>query len=281
MDKILPADLYINIDGVRTRYWTQGESGSAVLLIHGLGGFVENWMHNIGPLSERHRVYALDLLGFGLTDKTPLVRNMYQLVDFIDAFLETIRPGRVALIGNSLGGGLALYYTVQHPEKVDKIVLADNAGMGRQVCADFRWCAVPVLNNFITRSSRESTARILSTLVYDRSKITKEFIDLAFKYASAPGAVKALMTTLYAGIDIFGQRSKLTRRLREELAGLKVPALVIWGRQDRIIPLSHGYIARDRIPGARLEIIDNCGHMPMFEQPEKFNRLVLDFLDGK
>ena len=275
----LPQDRFTSVNGVRTRYWAEGGKGSPVVLVHGLGGFVETWMHNIRPLAANHRVYAMDLLGFGQSDKTPLVRDLNLLVRFINDFLENLQIQYASFIGNSLGGGLVLQYTLDYPQKVEKLVLVDNAGMGRELCADFRFCVLPVINSLFLKQGQNSPARMLDRLVYDPSVITGDFQDFTLKYNSADGAGKALFSVLSAGVNIFGQKRKLTRQLLNRLHAVKAPTLVIWGKQDRVIPVAHADIAVKNIPGARLELFDNCGHMPMFEQPEKFNRLVLDFLN--
>ncbi len=275
---ILP-DRFIDVKGIKTRYWAAGDKGSAVVLVHGLGGFIENWMYNIMPLAAAHRVYALDLLGFGQTQKTPLVRDIKILIDFIKDFMQTLEVPRAALVGNSLGGGLSLQFALEYPEMVEKLVLADTAGMGREVCPDFRFCAIPVLNSLFVKQKKGSKSGIIARLVYDPAVITQEFADLSYKYNSGEGAVKALLSALTSGLNILGQKSSLTRPLLDKLGAIKVPTLIIWGKQDAIIPVSHAHIAAQKIPGARLEIFDKCGHIPMYEQPDKFNQLVLEFLD--
>jgi pimeloyl-ACP methyl ester carboxylesterase len=281
MSRDLPKDLFTSVNGIRTRYWTAGENGSTVVLIHGLSSFIESWMYNIVPLAERHRVYAMDLLGFGQTDKTPLVHDMKDLVRFIHGFMETLHLASASLIGNSLGGGLALQFILDYPEKVEKLVLVDNAEMGREICTDFKACALPLLNGLYTRKSNNGLPRLMKPLIHNPLVISEEFYKVSRKYNTADGAVKALLSALTAGINFFGQKSKITRPLLEKLPVVKAPTLVIWGKQDQIIPVSHAQIAASRIPGARLEIFENCGHMPQFEQPDKFNKLVLGFLEEK
>jgi pimeloyl-ACP methyl ester carboxylesterase len=271
-------DQFINVDGIRTRYWAAGEKGSTVILVHGLGGFIENWDKNILPLSTQHRVYALDLIGFGQTDKTPLIRDIYELESFLLAFMKAMKIEKASLIGNSLGGGLVLQIALNHPEKVEKLVLVDNAGIGRDVLIDFRMCTLPFLNKFLVRSNKKSTLRLLKKLVYDETKVTPEFFDISYNYASAPGASKSLMNTLCAGISFGGQKAEVVRALKNRLGMLKVPTLIIWGKQDRIIPVTHAQIAVKNIPNAKLEIFDKCGHIPMYECPEKFNKIVQEFL---
>ena len=111
----LPRDRYVKVGNVNTRYWQAGDKGSVVVLVHGLGGFIENWECNIDALAQRHRVYALDLLGFGRTDKLPLVKDVYVLVKFLADFLVTQNIARPSFIGNSLGGGLALMFALHYP----------------------------------------------------------------------------------------------------------------------------------------------------------------------
>jgi len=275
--EVLP-DRFIDVNGVRTRYWAAGENGSAVVLIHGFGGFVETWAYNISPLAGLHRVYAMDLLGFGQTDKKPLVRDLNILVRFIKDFMAALNIENASLAGNSLGGGLALQFSLDYPEKVDKLVLVANAGMGREVCSEFRACFLPVMDGLFTRQSKNGLSRLLSVLVYNPALISPEFHWISNKYNTSDGAPKSLLSALTAGINLFGQKSTLIRPLLERLNTVKAPTLVIWGKDDHVIPVSHAGIAAGHIPGARLELFDNCGHMPQFEYPEKFNKLVLDFL---
>jgi pimeloyl-ACP methyl ester carboxylesterase len=276
----LPAGRYIKVGNTNTRFWASGEQGPPVILVHGLGGSIENWVYNIEPLAQRHRVYALDLKGFGRTDKTPLLREMEELMQFVIDFMEVQEIPKASLVGNSLGGGIVLSIAIRSPEKVDKLVLVDNAGMGRDVIIDFRLASIPILGELLSRTSRKSVVSLWRKIVYDPALVTDELIEESFKLATLPGAHKALLTTLRAGIGIRGQRDHLTHQVLNGLPGIKAPVLIFWGREDRIIPVSHAPIAIAKIPGARLEIFDRCGHMPQLERPDEFNRLVLEFLAG-
>jgi len=281
MSTPLLQDRYVKVGDVNTRYWQAGDKGSVVVLVHGLGGFIENWERNIDALAQRHRVYALDLLGFGRTDKLPLVKDVNVLVKFLADFLVTQNIDRASFIGNSLGGGLVLAFALEHPGMVEKLVLVDNAGMGRDVIPDFKFCSLPLVGELFLRPSRKSTEKLWEKLVYDPSKVTPEIRDLGYRYISSAGAKKTFLATTRAGINLFGQKDKLTRQLLAGLKDLKAPVLVVWGTDDRIIPVAHARIALEKIPGARLELFEKCGHMPMLECPDKFNKLVLNFLAGR
>lgn len=274
----LPQDQYIKVGNVKTRFWAAGEKRTAVILVHGLGGFIENWVYNINALAQQHRVYAMDLVGFGQSDKKPLVRDLNVLVRFINDFMETQNIEKASLVGNSLGGGLVLWFALEFPEKVEKLVLVDNAGMGRGVIPDFKVCSLPLIGELLIRPSLKGTVGLWKKIVYDSSLVTPELVDLAYHLAAQPGAKKSLLSALRAGINLLGQKDKLTRQLLVRLNTIKAPVLVVWGKQDRIIPPAHARVAADKIRGARLELFDRCGHMPQLEHPEKFNKLVLDFL---
>jgi 4,5:9,10-diseco-3-hydroxy-5,9,17-trioxoandrosta-1(10),2-diene-4-oate hydrolase len=273
----LPQDKYVKVGKVNARYWQAGNKGSAVVLVHGLGGFVENWMHNVDALAKQHRVYAMDLVGFGRTDKPP-VNDMYTLVQFISDFMDTLKIDKTTLVGNSLGGGLVLQFALQFPQKVEKLVLVDNAGMGRDVIVDFRVCSLPWLGELLIKPSLKGTEKLWKQIVHDQNLVTPELVKMCYGLGSLPGATKTLLSVLRSGINFGGQRGKLTKTLIKDLGTIKAPTLVIWGRDDKIIPAAHAQVAVSKIAGAKLHIFDHCGHMPMFEYPDKFNKMVLDFL---
>jgi pimeloyl-ACP methyl ester carboxylesterase len=278
MSEQLPIDQYVKVGNINTRYWQAGDKGPVVLLVHGLGGSIENWVYNMATLAQEYRVYAMDLVGFGRSDKSPLTRDMTALVKFIDDFMKVQHIEKASLVGNSLGGGLILQFALDFPEKVTKLVLVDNGGMGRDVIIDLKLCSFPWLGEFLSRPSLEGTARLYKEIVCDPALVTPELVKLTYELASLPGAQKALLATLRAGINLRGQRGKLIKDLKNRLGSITAPTLVVWGQQDRIIPVAHARVAAEKIPGARLEIYDHCGHMPQLEYPDKFNRLVMDFL---
>jgi pimeloyl-ACP methyl ester carboxylesterase len=274
----MPPDQYVKVGNINTRYWAAGDKGTPVVLVHGLGGSIENWILNMEPLAQRHRVYAPDLKGFGRTDKTPVLQDLDELVRFIKDFMEVQRIAKASLIGNSLGGGLVLQFAINFPDKVDKLVLVDNAGMGKGVITDFKILSLPVIGELLYRPSLKATANLLRKIVFDPSLVTNEVVEMTYKLAILPGATKALLAALRAGIGVRGQRANLTRPLLADAAKIAAPTLIFWGQQDKIIPVAHGHIAEKTIPHSRLQVYDRCGHMPQVERPDEFNSLVLEFL---
>jgi pimeloyl-ACP methyl ester carboxylesterase len=278
MSKQLPQDQYVKVGNINTRFWQAGDAGSAVVLVHGLGGSVENWEHNIDALAQRHRVYALDLLGFGRTDKLPLIKDMNVLVKFLADFLDTQNIEKATLVGNSMGGALILGFALQFPQKVGKLVLVNNAGMGRGVNIILRLFSVPFLGKLMMgRPSPESVEKLLKNIYYDPALITPELIKTTFELTALPGTTRALLSATRACINICGQRAKYTKMLLSSLGKITAPTLILWGKQDKIIPVKHAPIAA-RIPGSKLYIYDKCGHAVMMERPDEFNKIVMNFL---
>jgi pimeloyl-ACP methyl ester carboxylesterase len=271
-------DRYVKVGAINTRFWASGEQGTPVILVHGLGGSIENWVLNVELLAQYHRVYALDLKGFGRSDKTPVLRDINELVQHIHDFMDVQHIDKASLVGNSLGGGLVLQFAINFKDKVDKLVLVDNAGMGRDVITDFKIISLPIIGELLLKPSPKSGAGLWRKIVFDAALVTDELVDSSYKLAILPGASKAMLATTRAGISILGQRANLTRQLLADAAKIEAPTLIFWGRQDKIIPVAHAQIAKQTIPDSRLQIFDKCGHMPMLEHPGEFNKMVLDFL---
>ena len=276
-----PEDHYIKIRNIKTRYWTAGDTGPNVVLIHGLGRFVEEWLPNIDTFAAHNRVYALDLPGHGHTDK-PL-SGSYRLLDiagFVHDFLVALDIRPVHVIGHSLGGGIALQLILQFPEAVDKLVLVCSAGLGKEATLVLRIASVPWLGEILTRPSLNGTKRLLKEFVNDRALLTDDFVELNYRMAALPGAQQAVLKTLRSAGNLFGQYNETYRPIVENLELIKCPVLIIWGRQDRVLPITHGQAAEKVLPNARLKILEGCGHLPMLEHTQLFNDTILDFLSN-
>src|SRR5271157_3627912 len=119
----MPEDRYIQVGNLKTRYWALGDKGTVVILIHGLGVSADVWIHNVEPLAKQHRVYVPDLIGFGRSDKPGPSFSPLDYTRFLDEFMKALNIERASLVGQSLGGGIALQYTLQFPQKVSRVVL--------------------------------------------------------------------------------------------------------------------------------------------------------------
>jgi pimeloyl-ACP methyl ester carboxylesterase len=275
---MFPTEEYINVNGIRTRYWTTGDKGPALLLIHGFGASVEIWQHNIEPLAKFYKVYAIDLVGFGRTEKHEGPYTPSFMVDFINDALTVLNLEKVTLIGLSMGGGLSILYTLRFPHKVDKLVLVDSAGLGKEVIFSMRLMSLPFLGEFVTKPSRKMAYLFFKPAVLNPAQLKGQFTDIYYELFSLPGAQTAMLKVIRSGCNIFGIKKDVLNETLMNLHRITSPTLIIWGRQDAIIPLIQAYYAKEKIPNSKLHVIEQCGHMPNFEKPDEFNQVVLDFL---
>jgi 4,5:9,10-diseco-3-hydroxy-5,9,17-trioxoandrosta-1(10),2-diene-4-oate hydrolase len=235
-------------------------------------------MHNVSAIAGEHRVYVPDLVGFGLTDKPEATYSPTFMAAFIDDFMTALCINRACLVGNSLGGGVALQYALQFPGKVQKLVLVDSAGLGREMAFIMRLATIPLVGELMMQPNRMGMTFVLKRCVYDPAVITDDLVDLYYRLDSSPEARKAILSVLRSSASIFGGRADVLDPIIKNIGDINVPALIIWGRQDRILPVRHACFAAQKLPNARLHIFDQCGHMPNFERPQDFNGLVLNFI---
>ena len=280
MSKQPPKDQYVEIGNIRTRYWALGYGKSSAILLHGLGSYIEYWVDNVAALAQGRRVYALDLVGFGRSDKPQVSYSIPYLTEFVQKFMIVQDVDRATLIGESLGGAIALRFALQYPHQVEKLVLAASTGLGKEVSIFFRMMSLPILGELFTRPSRKGTARAFSLLLHDPDLIKDQWIEEDYEMSSLPGAQRCRLSALRSMFNIWGVRSDAYRPILDRLEEIEVPTLVIWGAQDRIHPVTHAHQAVKRLPNARIHIFDPCGHVPNTERAEEFNALVTEFLSN-
>lgn len=255
----------VTIYGAKIHYVEAG-SGPIVVLLHGLGSDARNWTFNITPLAQKFRVIVPDQIGFGQSDKPLINYRIATYVDFLDAFLKELKVNRASLVGNSLGGWIAGAYTLAHPDKVERLVLVDAAGFA--LPKDFDTSQLIKLNP----STREGMKELMSAVFYNK----QIFLSEGFVNASLAARINA-----GDGYTIRSITESIIRRedvLDNRLAAIKQPTLVVWGREDGLIPLSDGERFQKEIPGAQLLVFDQCGHVPPVEKAAEFNAAVMKFL---
>jgi len=274
-------DRYVKVGDAKVRYWAMG-GGPPLLLIHGLGASVEHWQRNMEPLSQHCRVYAMDLLGFGRSDKLRIEISLPYAARFIADFMDAQGIERASLVGNSMGGLIALRFAIEFPERLDKLVLVDNAGFGRELNLMLRLMSLPLVGELVCwcLSSKWGMDMMLRMLLYDPRSVTDEWVRKMAELARLPGARDSFLSVLRYGVDLRGLRREILGPLLAQVPRIKAPTLIVWGAQDRFIPVAHAHIGQGMIAGSRLHIFDRCGHVPQIERAEEFNRLVVDFLAG-
>ncbi|MBM3238514.1 alpha/beta fold hydrolase [Candidatus Poribacteria bacterium] len=275
---------YIQIGDVNVHYLTAptsviGEEGksSPVILIHGLGAFAETWIYNILPLSKKFCVYAPDVVGFGHSDKPDVIYSLAYFVNFLEDFMDALSIERASIVGNSMGGLIALSFALEHPERVDKLVLVDNAGFGKKVSWGLRLLTLPLIGKLLTaKTSKSGIKRGLSGSFYNSKFVTDEWVEKAYAISRLPGSKRTFLATLRSGVGILGLKREAI--LLDKLPQLQVPTLIVWGKEDKVISVSQAYAAFKKIPKAQLHIFEKCGHAPQVEKAEEFNRVVSEFL---
>jgi pimeloyl-ACP methyl ester carboxylesterase len=263
---------FVSVDGVRTYYRVQGQ-GPALVLVHGLGSSHLTWAATTDALAERYTVYALDLPGFGYSDKPAGYASARQAAAFVDRFLSAVGLERATLIGHSMGGTAALWLAAEHPARVGRLVLVNPAEIGESA-AIFRLLALPIVGDLLLKMTTPATMRMLMADPYVQKQVLTP--GLAATYAGfswTPGARRALIEHVRA---YSADRAALRPRLRQ----VGQPALIVWTDRDPYFHLALGHVLLAALPSARLEVIPDAGHLPQEEQPAHFSRIVRDWLDS-
>jgi 4,5:9,10-diseco-3-hydroxy-5,9,17-trioxoandrosta-1(10),2-diene-4-oate hydrolase len=182
-----------------------------------------------------------------------------------------------SLIGNSLGGGVALQFALNFPQKLEKLVLVNSLGLGKEITLTLRLATLPFVGRLF-KPTRSGTALALKQSVYDSTLISNDWVELYYQIATLPRAWEAVVGLIKTNIDLFGVRSELYNTIVDRLPTITAPTLVLWGQQDRVLPVTHAAVATKGLPSARLHIFDPCGHWSQVERSEEFNTLVLEFL---
>ncbi len=275
-------DLYIDVNGIRARYRQAGQDGPPVVLIHGLGASAEIWSANLDALASRYRVHVPDLPGFGRSEKPEWMDYSPGAYSrFLLDFMTALGIGRASLVGHSLGGGVALRAILDDPGRVDRLILVSSAGIGREVSLPLRIASLPFFNRIFFKPPLPVFTRFLHRLVYDPAAISGEFARLYYEMFFQPASIRAFTSIMRNIATLRGARPGILEPIREGFGTITAPTLILWGRQDRILPVTQALDAAGSIPGARLHVFERCGHMPNVEYPGEFNRLVLEFLGGQ
>jgi pimeloyl-ACP methyl ester carboxylesterase len=269
----------IELHGHRVSY-RRGGSGPGLLLLHGITNSSATWEGVADELTEHFAVIAPDLLGHG-ESATP--RGDYSLgahAAGVRDLLSALGINRVTVVGHSLGGGIAMQFAYQFPERCERLVLVSSGGLGKEVHLLLRAAALPgadyVLPALTSARLLGVGRRVGGLLRRVRLAPDGDLAILANGFASldSSGSRQAFLHTVRAVIEPGGQRVSANDRL--ELAGL-LPSLIVWGEKDSIIPIAHGRAAHEAMPGSRFEVFPEAGHMPHDADPERFAELLIDF----
>lgn len=254
-------------------YIEKGHSSNQILLIHGFGAYSYSWRSIIDPLVEAgYHVWAIDLIGFGLSDKPENVRYGLDLfLEQISAFMKAKQIAKADFIGNSMGGGLVLGMAIHHPQQVHSLTLID--ALGYPLDLPFPLAITKLAGNFTKPLQGQFIVRrILEQVMYDPTKVTEEQVEAYTLPLTTPGGPEAFIATL-KNFD-----NKQIEALNRQFKTIQAPVLIIWGEQDKWIPLNYYREFVKDFPQAKTLVIPNCGHIPQEECPKEVVNAILPFL---
>jgi pyruvate dehydrogenase E2 component (dihydrolipoamide acetyltransferase) len=262
-----PAPRMVDVAGGRLRYLELGSGdGVPVLLLHGFGADLNSWMFTQPVLAEARRVLALDLPGHGGSRRDVGVGDGAALSQAVEDFLTALDTGPVHLVGHSMGAAIAALLAARRPDLVRTLTLIAPAGLGPDINARF-------IDGFVRASRRKDAVEVLQMLVHDPALVSRTMVEDVLRFKRLDGVTAALETIARAWFA--GGRQMLD--LTAAITGLGIPVQVIWGRDDRIIPVGHAAALPPAVP---VHVLDAAGHLPHMEKSGEVNRLIRRFVEA-
>lgn len=264
---------FVEIDGVDTFVVDKGK-GQVVLLIHGLLASVYTWRKVIDSLAERFRVIAIDLKGCGFSEKP---KERYSIDIFskqIIKFMELYHIDKASLVGNSLGGEIALNAAIKFPEKITKLVLINSAGYKMEKKRSgklIKISAVPFIDKFLGLCMTKRTIkRIAEYLLYNTDAIDERFVESYYRPLKQNGGMEGLICLCK---ELSSSEFKY-----DDVKNINIPTLIMWGEEDKLLKVSDAYNMNKDIKSSKLVVIPKCGHAPQEECPTAVSREIIEFL---
>lgn len=267
---------FLTVDGLRIRYVRKG-AGPSLILLHGLGSSIYSWSGVLDGLARHHDIVALDLPGFGSSDQ-PEELTFGRLPRAVLGLMDRLGLEKASLAGNSLGGAVAIVVAAERPERVERLVLIDAAGFNlapedrpgilRFVSAvpDILLERLPV-RRWLTRAA-------LRQVFLDPGNVTEERVEEYVAPMLRPGAARSLRSLLTSSSNELDHFEELLARVRS-------PTLILWGREDRWVPVADADKFGAAMPGSRTIVLKRCGHLPQEERPAETLALIQSFLASR
>ena len=249
----------------RLRYAQRGDDGPVVVLIHGFGGDLDNWLFNIDALAEKAKVYALDLPGHGQSGKQITEPGLRVLANAVLTFMDTVGIDSAHLVGHSMGAAVAATAACDAPDRVQSLSLISSAGLGAEINSSY-------IDGFVAAQTRRELKPVLLNLFADTSLVNRAMVDDLLKYKRLDGVYEALRQ-LADNLFVDGVQQSI---IASQISALGLNTLVIWGAEDGVIPATHAH----NVETARVKIIEGAGHMVQMEQATLVNELLLGHILG-
>jgi pimeloyl-ACP methyl ester carboxylesterase len=261
---------WANLNGLKIRYLESGEGNDRhVLFIHGLGSSADRWLGIPDALSANFHTVALDLPGFGESDKPSTMEYTIEnfretIVDFINEL--AINDGKTSIVGHSLGGYIAAEVAIENKNLVERLVLIDSSGMLKK--------PTPLLEEYLKvaiNPTKDKVRKVFEQMVADPKRIPSKLVEGFIARINLPNAKFAFKSTLEnsANTQIGLGRLKLIEN---------IPTLIFWGSEDKVIPTEHSRLFKEGILNSHIEIISDAGHAPFAEKPEQVSKILRNFL---
>jgi pimeloyl-ACP methyl ester carboxylesterase len=256
-------------------------SGSPLVLLHGIASDSSAWREVLPGLAGRHAVVAPDLLGHGASAKPMADYSLGAFASSVRDLLLRLGHERATIVGHSLGGGIAMQFAYQFPERVERLVLVSSGGLGREVHPLLRAAALPGSDWVLPAVARTgvlgagaAAGRLLERLGR-RPGADAQGVAEGLAALEDPDACRAFLHTARSIMDLGGQRVSAADQL---YLAADLPVLIVWGARDPLIPVAHAHAAHALLPHARLEVFEQAGHFPFRDEPQRFTRVLEDFL---
>jgi pimeloyl-ACP methyl ester carboxylesterase len=274
----LPGTAVVDLAGLRMRYRRRG-AGEPVLLLHGIGRSLEDWNEQFDRLAGRFDLIAVDLPGFGWSSRSPGRTTLASLAAALPPLLSALGvPAPVHVVGNSLGGAVAMRLAADRPDVVHSLVLANSAGFGREVTIGLRLLAIRPISRRLLKPNRRIAARAVRNL-FGAALATEDRIELAYAVASQPQRTDTMLEIAHELGTFRGIRVQWRRALLEAVERHHIPTLALWGERDAVLPAAHLRAVTAVLPHAETHLLRDTGHMPQVERPDDFAALTASFLE--
>jgi pimeloyl-ACP methyl ester carboxylesterase len=266
---------FIKLNGYSTHYLEKG-GGEPVILIHGFFYDSYMWNKNIDFLANRFKVYSLDLWGFGYSTREPMDYGYPLYAEQVLKFMDALNIEKASLVGQSMGGGTSILFCLQNRERVNKMILVEGAGMPNPLPLIGKISNLPKVGEFLLGRKGNFYRKmvLVNAFMYNKRFITDDYFENVTRFHKVEGTSEALLRILRKGF--FDTLLNEIHKLGE----MDVPILIIWGRQDKALPVERGQEMHKILKGSQLEILDQAGHCPHDEQSQRFNQLAVDFLSS-
>jgi len=271
-------DEWVAVGGVRIRYVDTGGEGIPILLCSGIGGSLELWSRQLEALGDSLRLIAWDYPGHGLSDTVNRTHDPDSYAAFALDLMDALKLERVVVVGNSLGGAIALRMTGLAPDRVAGMVLASPAMTGPEVFLPFRLMTLPLLGEVMTKPGKLSVEQQIAALFHDPAVATDDVRRVVWRNVHKDGAARTLLATLRKTLTMAGVRKSYWRRSRDLLRSSICPILFIHGTQDIVLPFQQSVDGASLARRSTVKLIEGCGHTPQIESAEAFNEALATFV---